>query len=136
MLRDALKDSEVGVRRKVAFLVNGLLLPSAEPESVAVPANVHGAAAGGLAPHASDSAPVHANTHASMLSDPSSTQTSTQTLKAFKEHGIASALVDALVEPVPFGPDGDGERDEDLEEKLVRYVLSPFSRAKRKKDGG
>lgn len=121
-----MSDSDISVRRKIAFLLNGLLLPSAEiPEEA--PANVHGGASTAVAPHPSDSAapaPVHANTHASMLSDPKGTNTADKTLEAFKKHGILSALVQALVSPTPHGPDGETEGDLDLEEKIVRYVLS------------
>lgn len=121
MLRDALEDSDISVRRKVAFLLGGLLLPSAEAPQ-GVPDNVHGAgsASTAVAPHPNDPAPVHANTHASMLSDPSSTDTASKTLEALKTRGILSALVRALVAPRPHGADGEEEGDVDLEEKIVR----------------
>ena len=49
-----------------------------------------------------------------------STATSAVTSSALNEHGINADLVQALVNPLPHGKDGDQEGDEDLEEKLVR----------------
>jgi hsp70-interacting protein len=121
-LRGALGDSDVGVRRKAAFLLNTLLVPSAPVEpAVDATGNLHSEAT-------RPAAPVHANTHAAMLSDPGSTDTSTPTLAAFHEHGILAALVDALAHPVPHGPDGDAERDADFEENVVQ-VLATYALA-------
>ena len=49
-----------------------------------------------------------------------STATSAVTSFALHEHGINADLVQALVNPLPHGKDGDQEGDEDLEEKLGR----------------
>lgn len=40
---------------------------------------------------------------------------------------LLDALVSALVDPVPFGPDGENERDAEFQENVVRLVtnLSP-----------
>jgi hsp70-interacting protein len=63
--------------------------------------------------------PVHPNTHASMLADPTSTDTSTPTQVAFRDHGILDALLNGLLHPVPHGADGETEGDLDFEEKVV-----------------
>ncbi|VDB92228.1 unnamed protein product [Peniophora sp. CBMAI 1063] len=128
VLRDGLHDSDISVRRKIAFLLNGLLLPSAEVP-VEAPGNVHGAAAGSTHP-GEGAQTVHDNTHASMLADPASTDTAATTLEALGEHGIVGALVNALTSPVPHGDDGEEEGDVDLEEKIVR-VLHTFVAAQK-----
>lgn len=57
-----------------------------------------------------------------------STATSGVTVSALQEHGITSELVRGLVDPIPYGINGDQEGDTDLEEKLVRSVrISSFS---------
>jgi hsp70-interacting protein len=37
-----------------------------------------------------------------------------------REHVLVPALVSALTQPVPFGADGERERDADFEEKIVK----------------
>jgi hsp70-interacting protein len=54
-----------------------------------------------------------------MLSDPTSTDTSTPTRAAFREHGILGALLDSLLHPLPYGANGDSEGDVDFEEKAM-----------------
>ncbi|KAG1892853.1 uncharacterized protein F5891DRAFT_71882 [Suillus fuscotomentosus] len=54
--------------------------------------------------------PIHANSHASMLSDPASVSTSPLTLAKIQEEGeqvgsLLDVLISALIEPVPFGVD-------------------------------
>ena len=66
--------------------------------------------------------PVHANSHASMLSDPRSTGTSAVTLQALREQGLLGTLISALTSPTPHGADGESERDVDLEEKIIRFA--------------
>ncbi|KAF8462499.1 hypothetical protein DFH94DRAFT_686880 [Russula ochroleuca] len=70
------------------------------------------------------SAPVHPNSHASMVADPTSVDTATETLRALRAHGLLPVLVRELTEPTPYGPDGDegDECDADLEEKLIRLL--------------
>lgn len=113
IVADHTVDSDIGVRRKTAFLLNALLLPSTDgpPRSPALAT-------------AEFREPVHANTHASMLSDPSSTDTSHATRQAVREHKLLGALIEGLVRPVPHGPDGESERDLDYEEKVVGCVSS------------
>jgi hsp70-interacting protein len=104
-------DSDITVRRKVAFLLNTLLVQS-DSELPEPPSNLQ-------AP-SSSSVPVHPNSHASMVSDPSSTKTSQFTVEALEDRGLLRTLVKALVAPVPYGEDGESEGDADFEEKVVR----------------
>ncbi|KAH9853001.1 nucleotide exchange factors-like protein [Lenzites betulinus] len=169
-LRAALQDSDISVRRKVAFLLNTLLTPNGDESDDDVPANVQQplqvptssegvrAAASIAAPatpptsssataqsqavtiHPSSvpstsaapapsttSAPalappqtVHPNSHAALVSDPRSASTSLPTARALPRSGLLAALVGALAQPVPHGPDGDREDDADFEEKVLR----------------
>jgi len=120
ILRDALHDSDIAIRRKVAFLLNTLLLASAPPAE----SNVHGNAADAeeRPVHPNPAAPVHANSHAAMLSDPSSTVTAEATLDAFRVYDVIPTVVRELVRPTPYGLDGETEGDADLEEKLIRLL--------------
>ncbi|KAI0000793.1 armadillo-type protein [Russula compacta] len=129
-LRGALSDSDISVRRKAAFLLNILLTPSA---STPVAATATGASSSGARVHGGDpqqtAAPVHPNSHASMLADPASTDTAPRTLRALRAHGLLPVIVRELTEPTPYGPDadeGDG-RDADLEEKLTRLLYTYVS---------
>jgi hsp70-interacting protein len=132
VLRSALEDSDINVRRKTAFLLNTLLVPSSPVDALPSQTQATGSTSGSTSTtlhHESQNAnqgPVHANTHASMISDPKSVDTSTATLAAFRDQGILKALVDGLTHPVPYGPDGDTESDVDFEEKVVGYVLPPL----------
>jgi len=107
-LREALQDPDLGVRRKALFLLSALLIPSAS-----------GPAASSSAAHQ----PIHANSHAANLADPSRTDTSTPALQALHTHGILDAIVAGLTEPVPSGNDGDVlGPDADFEEKGVALL--------------
>ncbi|GJE88989.1 nucleotide exchange factors-like protein [Phanerochaete sordida] len=125
-LRGALQDSDVSVRRKVAFLLNALLIPSVPeapranpPNPRAAGATLHGADAD--APAHAD--PVHPNSHAAMA-DPGAFATSAATRAALEQRGLLGALVDALVRPVPHGPDGERLGDAEFEEKLVHVLFT------------
>ncbi|KAH9922216.1 nucleotide exchange factors-like protein [Fomitopsis serialis] len=113
------------VRRKTAFLLNTLIIPTTHVSQPA-PAPSAGSNSTGLAIHSSDtqppSGPVHPNSHASMLSDPSSISTSPAALKALEEHGILQSLVSAVTSPVPYGPDGESEGDADFDENVIRTL--------------
>jgi hypothetical protein len=115
-------DSDITVRRKAAFLLNTLLTPSvavaAGATATSSGARVHG---GGDDPPVG--APVHPNSHASMVADPASVDTAPETLRALRTHKLLPVLVRELTEPTPYGPDGDeGDGcDADLEEKLTRF---------------
>ncbi|KAH7924195.1 Fes1-domain-containing protein [Leucogyrophana mollusca] len=118
--RGALEDSNINVRRKTAFLLNTLLVPTSDlPDSASSP-DIH--------TPSSAAAPVHANSHASMLSDPDSVSTSGPTLQALiaentvEGSSLLDAVISALSEPVPFGPDGESERDVDFEDNVVRLL--------------
>jgi hsp70-interacting protein len=119
MIIRALSDSDIAVRRKAAFLLNSLLIPSAPVATTRAPGT---RLRGGPA----ESEPiVHPNSHASMVADPTSTDTAPETLRAVRAHGLLAVIVRELTEPTPYGPDGDeGDGcDADLEEKLMRCVL-------------
>ena len=179
VLRDALADSDISVRRKVAFLLNSLLIPTAPPQVPQTsrqqqPANIQGplqvpASTQAVAAAASQSAAqpsssfssststatstppstltavaavpsqdpsqpqptdapvsqpqtVHPNSHASMVSDPSSFSTSPPTVQALEQNGLLSTLVSSLATPVPHGPNGESEGDADFEEKVLRAL--------------
>jgi hypothetical protein len=61
-----------------------------------------------------------------MLSDPSSVSTSALTLAAIQEGeeegslSLLDALISTLIEPVPFGVDGEMEKDDEFQENVVR----------------
>jgi hypothetical protein len=117
-LRDAFSDSDIAVRRKAAFLLNNLLIPSSPAATTRAPGTrIRGGPA-------QPEAIVHPNSHASMVADPTSTDTAPETLRAVRAHGLLPAIVRELTEPTPYGPDGDeGDGcDADLEEKLMRLL--------------
>ncbi|EIN05153.1 nucleotide exchange factors-like protein [Punctularia strigosozonata HHB-11173 SS5] len=127
VLRDALEDSDVTVRRKVAFLLGALLTPtSTYSDSSPLPS------ASGPTLHTSpppppdqNSQPVHPNSHASMVADPSSANTSPLAVSALAAHGILDKLISALAHPVPHGADGEHDgRDADFEEKVVNALYT------------
>lgn len=172
VLRDALADSDIAVRRKVAFLLNSLLIPTPLPQSAQssqqqqpantqgpsqVPTSTQAVAATASQPAAqtastsaattaststavaavpsqepaqtsASEAPVsqpqtvHPNSHASMVSDPSSFSTSPPTVQALEQNGLLSTLVSSLATPVPHGPNGESEGDADFEEKVLRAL--------------
>lgn len=127
------KDSDIGVRRKVAFLLNTLLMPTsaAEPTSSSSSGRIH--------IPGSVEAPVHPNSHASMVADPASVSTTGLTVAAMQcesnteGSSLLDAVVSALVYPVPFGADGECETDEELQENLVRCVALCWLAGKKKK---
>lgn len=93
VLRDGLRDPEAVIRRRVAFLINTLLLQSDEP---------------GL-----DGASVQ----------PLDSLGRNELLAALQSHGIIDALVRAIAAPLPAGPDGDAPpHDWDFFEKVVRAL--------------
>ncbi|KAJ7607317.1 armadillo-type protein [Roridomyces roridus] len=113
-LREALQDPDLGVRRKALFLLSTLLIPSSDPSSSSASSSL--------------SQPIHANSHAAALANPSRTDTSSPSLSALSTHGILPAVISALTSPVPSGPDGDVPGpDPDFEEKglalLRTYAL-------------
>ncbi|KAF8999866.1 nucleotide exchange factor Fes1-domain-containing protein [Cyathus striatus] len=110
ILRDSLEDSAITVRRKAIFLLSTLLIPGP-----AVPA-LH-------TPDEPTPEPIHDNSHAPHLKDPSRTNTSPLTFRAFHKHGIVDAVISAVTSPLPHGVDGENtEADADFEEKAVRLL--------------
>lgn len=122
MLSYIVADSDITLRRKTAFLINTLLTPTSWGTSN-TPAGVH--------TPSSTNAPVHPNSHAPMLSDPSSVSTSPIAIEALQRESepggpsLLDALISALVEPVPFGADGENEKDVEFEGNIARLV-KPF----------
>lgn len=115
-LRNVLEDSDIILRRKTAFLINTLLTPEFG-ETSSTPASVH--------TPSTANAPIHPNSHASMLSDPASVSTFPTTMAALQRDGASSllnALTSALVEPIPFGADGENERDPEFQENIMRLL--------------
>ena len=126
-------DPDITVRRKTIFLFSALIVPnetSAPPNTLP---NVHGPeshppndpaaspAANDSTPSHASAQPIHANSHAAHLRNPRQTSTSPQTLQAFQKYGISDAVISSLVNPVPYGEDGDQDGpDSDFEEKGVR----------------
>ncbi|THH12431.1 hypothetical protein EW146_g7706 [Bondarzewia mesenterica] len=148
VLCTALEDSDITVRRKTAFLLNTLLIPSSPPSASCPPlplaidappastlasasASSSNTSSNSATLHTSDApdAPVHPNSHASMLSDPTLTATGLPTFRALREHGLLPVLIRAFTSPTPHGADGESEGDVDFEEKVARllhtYVTSP-----------
>lgn len=127
-------DPDITVRRKTAFLLNSLIVPAQPvPQARPTPPPSLSASTGPsststsvtLHPSAQTSAPsepVHPNSHAAMLANPSSFSTSPATLKALEEHGLLQALVSAVTSPTPHGVDGEHEGDADFDEKVMRCV--------------
>ncbi|ETW79995.1 hypothetical protein HETIRDRAFT_246122, partial [Heterobasidion irregulare TC 32-1] len=131
VLRSALEDSNISVRRKTAFLLNTLLVPVNVPShrlspssSGSNPSRAHAGASTSATLHAPETpnAPVHPNSHASMLSNPMSVATAPATLRALHEHNILPALIRELTSPTPYGADEEREGDVDFEEKVIRLL--------------
>ncbi|KDQ55977.1 hypothetical protein JAAARDRAFT_36768 [Jaapia argillacea MUCL 33604] len=145
VLKASLEDSDIQVRRKAVFLLGSLLLPSSDSglaggrvEPVYNPSAQSTSTA--LTLHEptppptlqqQNSGPIHPNSHATMLSDPSSTDTASLTLRALQESGeggesLLDVLIRTLVQPTPYGMDGeDGlEGDEEFEEKVVGVLYT------------
>ncbi|KAF8629459.1 hypothetical protein AX15_003438 [Amanita polypyramis BW_CC] len=132
--REALRDPDISVRRKTIFLLSALLVPNYRSGGQALPSNIHGPGTqlsdhsvssteeDQTSPHANNQ-PIYANSHAAHLASPDRTSTSPQTLQAFLKYGILDAIISGLVNPMPYGEDGDQEGpDVDFEEKGVRLL--------------
>ena len=108
-------DPAISVRRKTIFLLSSLLIPtssSTTPSSSTT--NV-------LTPDTRPAEPIHPNSHAAHLQDPSRTSTSELTLSAFHQYHLQEAIISAVTSPLPYGDDGEHtEADVDFEEKAVR----------------
>ncbi|KAF8797550.1 Fes1-domain-containing protein [Phlegmacium glaucopus] len=126
-LRVALQDPAISVRRKTIFLLGSLLIPTSsttKSQAAADPSSSTNV----LTPDtqqqpAPTPEPIHANSHAAHLQDPSRTSTSELTLNAFREHHLLEAIITAVTSPLPYGDDGEHtEADVDFEEKALRVL--------------
>ncbi|KAF8154170.1 nucleotide exchange factor Fes1-domain-containing protein [Crassisporium funariophilum] len=140
--RDTLQDPAISVRRKTIFLLSALLIPTSIPTTAPAPPNtlliedVQNAPSSDstttniLTPDtrpapAPNADPIHANSHAAHLHNPSRTSTSELTLHAFREHNVLDAIISAITSPLPHGEDGENtEADVDFEEKALRLLYT------------
>jgi hypothetical protein len=139
-------DPVISIRRKAIFLFSTLLIPeSTTPESptptASAPQNTLEDSLSALSLTTTDvtpanpsihlhderpaptpsSAPIHSNSHAAHLQNPSRRDTSRLTLAAFSEYNILDAIISGVTSPLPYGEDGENtEADDDFEEKAVR----------------
>ncbi|TFK71213.1 nucleotide exchange factors-like protein [Pluteus cervinus] len=120
-LKASIQDPEIAVRRKTVFLLNALLLPAA-PTTVASSlssANIHDPTS------TRPEAPVHPNSHAVHLTNPSRAATSPLVLQAMEKRGLLDAVISSLTSPLPYGEDGDQEGpDVEFEEKGVQLLFT------------
>jgi len=111
VLRAALTDPSLAVRRKTAFMLSTLLLPSQLPSESSE------------APAATTSQGQQTHFLNDPVPDPHSTDTIPATLAAFKSTPLLQTLLNELDNPTPHGPNGDGDLDPDLQEKMVRCIV-------------
>jgi len=125
VVKSSLQDPDITVRRKVVFLLNTLLYPEMPLTSAAssqpnAGPNLHGV---GSDVDGDRPAPItHPNSHASMTA--SSVATSPIAIDAIARNGVLDALLEALINPLPYGKDGESEGDVDFTEKLVRLFYT------------
>lgn len=75
-------------------------------------------------PNANNPNPIHDNSHAAHLKDPSRSNTSRIALEAFARYAIIQAVISAVTNPLPYGEDGENdEPDVDFEEKSMQWVI-------------
>ena len=133
----------ISIRRKAVFLLNTLLIPESPTTTAPAsqntlenstnalsltttdvnPANpsIHLHDQRPLAAPTQNSVPIHPNSHAAYLHNPSRSDTSRLTLAAFSDHNILDAIVSGITSPLPYGEDGENtEADADFEEKAIR----------------
>ena len=127
-------DSDITIRRKIAFLINALLLPTAPAASSSAAPNIsppgptiHSdplpstAPSTVIAPH-SESEPLSSATPLSPGLDPMST--SLLALEALRSHRIIPVLISSLTIPLPHGPNADEDVDVDYAEKAARALFT------------
>lgn len=101
MLREGLSDPDPTIRRKIAFLINTLLVQSTDMPTE-----------DGAAPKAA-----------------STSEQPNEMVQKMAETRVIDALLKSVVKPLPMGPDGDiSERDWDLLEKCTRALVSALER--------
>ncbi|KAJ7854721.1 nucleotide exchange factor Fes1-domain-containing protein [Mycena olivaceomarginata] len=114
----AVGDPDLTVRRKALFLLSTLIIPSSP-----APSSSSSSSPSSSSTSPSPSDPIHPNSHAAALASPARTATSPLALPALAAHGLLDTVVAALVQPVPWGPDGDHcGADVDFEETGVRLL--------------
>jgi hypothetical protein len=146
-LRIALQDPVISVRRKAIFLLSNLIIPAsptttgpAPPNAPLIQDNTDALSQSILEANpanpnillhdqrpatAPSSDPIHANSHAAYLHNPSRSDTSTLTLAAFRSHSVLDAIISAVISPLPYGEDGENtEADIDFEEKAIQLLLT------------
>lgn len=133
-------DPVISVRRKAIFLLSSLIIPASQTTTAPAPPNtlLIQDDTNTLSPDANpenpniflhdqrpttapSSDPIHPNSHAAYLHNPSRSDTSSLTLAAFRDHDVLDAIVSAVISPLPYGEDGENtEADDDFEEKAVQ----------------
>lgn len=100
-LREGLSDPDPTIRRKIAFLINTLLVQSTDM------------------PTEDDSSP----------NIKSNSEKPNEMVRKMAETKVIDALLKSVVKPLPMGPDGDiSEQDWDLQEKCTRALVSALER--------
>lgn len=143
VLRTTLEDSPISIRRKISFLINFLLLPSTNPiakplltiqdgPALRTPVSLDTPTPPSLPspPQTPKSSPiVHPNSHASIVSDPSSANTSPMALKAMREYTVLESVISVL---------SKFEVDSQVQENCVKILhtfavicSAPFSSAEK-----
>lgn len=129
----SISDPDISVRRKAVFIMGTLLrsnhvsnldLPSQNntPTPTASP-NLTSADNPIPSESVAPAEPIHPNSHAANLKDPSRIATSKLTLDAMRTHHIADYVVNSIINFLPYGEDGNLHAfDLDYEEKAMRLV--------------
>ncbi|KIM82029.1 hypothetical protein PILCRDRAFT_820934 [Piloderma croceum F 1598] len=123
VLRTVFSDPLITIRRKVSFLINLLLMPATDirPLDIQVGPGLHTPAALDTStsplPSPSPAPIVHPNSHASMVSDPSSVNTSPIALKAMREHKLLDSVITTLV-------NAQYEVDNQVQENCVKILYT------------
>jgi hsp70-interacting protein len=98
-LREGLSDPDPTIRRKIAFLINTLLIQSTDMPEESTPS----------------SAPVAGQPN--------------EMINKMAETKVIDALLKSVIKPLPMGADGDiSEADWDLQEKCTRALVSALER--------
>ncbi|KAF8529280.1 nucleotide exchange factors-like protein [Hysterangium stoloniferum] len=132
VLKAALQDSDITIRRKIVFLLNALLLTTEDPDDPdkaptapfpvvhhhTLPSEV--SAEPNIRPHGEEEAS-QSSGHDPVVGPTSTTR---DTLAALKKYNVVSTLVESLASPLLHGPNADQEGDADYEEKAARALVT------------
>lgn len=130
VLKAALQDSDITIRRKIVFLLNTLLLTTEVPDNLAKDPTAPFPVIHYTLPPAVSTEPTirphveeapQSSGHDSVVGPTSTTR---DTLAALKKYSIASTLVESLTSPLCYGPNADQEGDADYEEKAARALVT------------